>query len=165
MKVTVIESHKMGGQGSSVAAGLIAPSPQISEDGPFARIALASLALFPSLRDDILAETGIDIQLDPRGTLRIAISEKEAQTFKAALPIQKQLGLDVHWLSAEEALSREPTLSPTLCGAVYNPSEGQLDTTQLLKGYIAGAERHGAHFMRGAINELVAKSYRVRGVM
>jgi len=164
MKVAVIESHKMGGQGSSVAAGLIAPSPQISEDGPFARIALASLALFPSLRDDILAETGIDIQLDPRGTLRIATSEEEAQTFKDAIPRQQRLGLDVRWLSEQETLRMESSLSPAVYGAVYNPSEGQLNTQQLLKGYIAGAERHGALFRRFTITGLLTDKARIIGV-
>ncbi len=164
LKVTVIESRKMGGQGSSVAAGLIAPSPQISNDGPFAQIALASLALFPSLRDEILAETGVDIQLDPRGTLHIATTDEEAQSFKHALPEQQRLGLDVRWLSAQEALSLEPTLSPTILGAIYNPSEGQLNTTNLLKGYIAGAERHGAQFARATVNGLLTDKSRVIGV-
>lgn len=164
LRVIVLESTKIGGQGSSVAAGLVAPSPQIKEDGPFARLALASLAYLPHLRDELCEDTGIDIELDERGTLKLAASDEEARELIELLPMKRQLGLDLHWLSAREVRQLEPGVTGTICGAVYNPKEGQINTSRLLAAYIEGATRHSARFLKKRAIKLLIQDARVTGV-
>jgi glycine/D-amino acid oxidase-like deaminating enzyme len=97
LQVTVIEAAKIGGQGSSVAAGLIAPASQITGDTPFARLALASLALVPELRDQLFRRNRdrysarparqlarLDDQRRRTGTTRL-IARKTALRLKSAL--------------------------------------------------------------------------------
>lgn len=165
LSVSVLEARKFGGQGSSVAAGLIAPSPQITGDTPFSRLASASLALFPRLRDQLLDETGIDIQLDPRGALRVAVSEDDAHEQQRLLPVKQQLGFNLSWLSPCETRTLEPTLSERIHGAVYGPDEAQINTLRLLAAYRAGAEQHGARFLKMQVMELAKDGRKVMGVL
>jgi glycine oxidase len=164
LRVTVFEGDKVGKQGSRVAAGLVAPSPQITGDTPFAQLARASLAYLPQLRDTLLHDTGIDIQLDPRGTLRVARSDDDAHAQQALLPIKQQLGFNLCWLTPHEVHALEPALSEANCGAVYGQDEAQLTTSRLLAAYRAGAERHGATFVRAWV-EPIRQGRRVLGVM
>lgn len=164
LKVIVVESTKIGGQGSSVAAGLVAPSPQIKEDGPFARLALASLAYLPQLRDELSEDTGIDIELDERGTLKLAANDEEAQELRKLLPIKQQLGLDLQWLSANEVRQLEPGVTAAISGAIFSPKEGQIDTSKLLAAYIEGATRYSAQFARENAVKLLTHDANITGV-
>jgi glycine oxidase len=165
LQVTVIEAAKIGGQGSSVAAGLIAPASQITGDTPFARLALASLALVPELRDQLLEETGIDIQLDQRGSLRVSTTKEDAQEQQDLLPEKRRLGLNLHWLSAHESKNFEPTLAEKIYGAVYGPDEAQLSTARLLAAYRRGAERRNVLFVKAKVTDLMREGNKVTGVM
>lgn len=164
LNVEVLEARKFGGQGSSVAAGLIAPSPQITGDTPFSRLALASLSTFPPLRDELLDETGIDIQLDRRGTLRVALSEEDAGAQQALLPVKRRMGFNLHWLAPSDARAIDPTLSDRMHGAVFGPDEAQITTSRLLAAYRAGAERHGARFVKTRVTEFTRHARRITGV-
>lgn len=53
LAVCVVDPHQRGGHASNVAAGLICPSPQLTKPTPFATLALASVQLFPNLRDEL----------------------------------------------------------------------------------------------------------------
>jgi glycine oxidase len=164
LKVTVIEARKIGGQGSRVAAGLMAPGSQITGDTPFARIALASVAKLSSLRDELLNDTNIDIELDLCGTLKIAWNAEQSHELQRHLPIQRQLGLDVRWLSREDALSIAPALATSICGAVYNSTEGQITTARFLAAYRSGAEHFHARFVHGTAQEMITDDTRVLGI-
>jgi len=164
LSVQVIDARSKAGRASPAAAGLIAPSPQLTEPSPFATLALASVAHFPALRDELLAECGIDIGLDCCGTLRLATSEQQADSQRRRLPKQQQLGLRLEWLSAEEVRALEPGLTGEVVGAVYGPGEGQIDGARLLAAYVAAAQRHGAQFIPGTVRGLVTDRSRVAGV-
>ena len=164
LKVIVLESVLVGGQGSSVAAGLVAPSPQIKDDGPFTQLALASLAYLPQLRDELHADSAIDIELEERGSLKIATDEKEANELQRLLPKKQQLGLDVEWLTTKEVIQIEPGVTQNIKGAIYNPKEGQLNTSKLLSAYYKGAIQHGALFVRRRAIKLLTRDTKVVGV-
>jgi glycine oxidase len=164
LSVQVIDARTKPGRASPAAAGLIAPSPQLTEPSPFATLALASVTLFPALRGELLEESGIDIGLDLCGTLRLATSEGQAESQRRRLPKQQHLGLQLEWLSAEEVRTLEPGLTGEVVGAVYGPSEGKVDGTRLLAAYVAAAQRHGAQFISGTVRRLVTDKSRVTGV-
>lgn len=165
LSVSVLESRKLGGQGSSVAAGLIAPSPQIYADTPFSRLALKSLAQFPQLRDTLFEETGVDIQLDHCGSLQVATTIQEADEQRRLLPAKQQLGLDVNWISAREAHILEPKLAHNIVGAMFSPSEAQIATSRLLAAYRAGCEKHHVQFIRAAARGFMHDKEHVQGII
>jgi glycine oxidase len=164
LRVMAIDSHKVGGQASHVAAGLIAPSPQLTNPTPFATIALASVALFPALHQELLEATGIDFELRASGTLRIATTEDQAAHQQKRLPKQQQLGLELRWLAPDEVHALEPAITPNIYGAVYGPNECQVTTAKLLAAYIKGAENLGVSFVRATACGLRTQQSRVLGI-
>src|SRR5262245_53703736 len=92
MRVLVLDAGRRRPPASFAAAGLVAPSPQLTKPSPFATLALASVQVLPTLRDELLAASGIDIKLDVCGTLRVATSEQQAASQQRRLPQQRKLG-------------------------------------------------------------------------
>lgn len=151
IQVLLIEKGKIGAKTSSVAAGLLAPSGQIKGCNPFAEIATASVRLFPTLAEELREASGIDINYDPCGSIRLAIDEEEAAALQAAFPIQRKLGYQVEWLNAAQGRKLEPAASPTCVGAVYCAKEAQVSPQKLTAAFAEGAKRNGAEFMRGTM--------------
>lgn len=163
-RVIVADEHTRRPQASLVAAGLVAPSPQLTHPSPFAALALASAKALPQVRDELLLHSGIDIQLEICGTLRLATSERQAATQQKRLPKQQRLGLNLTWLTAAEACHLEPALAADVIGAVYGPQEGQVNAKRMVQAYRTGAERHGAVFRTANVLKLITSGNRVLGV-
>src|SRR5438067_13721919 len=69
--VTVVDQGEIGGEASSAAAGLLAPLGSLSGPGPLADLMLASFALFPTLVPELEDATGIRMEFDQTGALRV----------------------------------------------------------------------------------------------
>jgi glycine/D-amino acid oxidase-like deaminating enzyme len=144
LRVLVLDAGARRPTASLAAAGLIAPSPQLTKPSPFATLAMASTRLFPALRDELLDAGGVNIGLDVCGTLHVATTKQQAASQQRRLLQQRKLGLDLEWLSGAEARSVEPALPEHVIGAVYGPHEAQLDAMRLVRAYRLGAGRRGA---------------------
>lgn len=164
MQVLVIDPFTKVAQASQVAAGLVAPSPQLTNPSPFATIAIASVKRLPNLRDELHEESGIDIGFQRCGTLRIATSEHQAETQRKRLPKQRALGLNLEWLTNDEVLWLEPALTSNICGAIYGPDEGLLNAKNLHSAYMASAKARGAKFEKGRVTGLLTTKAQVTGV-
>jgi len=164
LRVLVLDAGGSRPAASLAAAGLIAPSPQLTKPSPFATLALESVRLFPHLREELLDASGVDIKLHPCGTLRVATTEQQAASQQRRLPQQRKLGLELAWLSGTEARAIEPTLPERIVGAVYGPHEAQLDATRLVRAYRIGAERRGAVSERALVQGLLIEGTTVKGV-
>ena len=164
LRVLVLDAGARRPTASRAAAGLIAPSPQLTKPSPFASLAMESARLFPALRDELLATSGVDIRLDRCGTLRVATTEQQAASQQRRLPQQCKLGLELEWLSGTEARSIEPALPDHVLGAVYGPLEAQLDALQLIRAFRVGAERCGAVGERAVVQRLVTNRSHIVGV-
>jgi glycine oxidase len=162
--VCLLDPRKQGGNASRVAAGLICPSPQLTKETPFTRIALASVRLFPSLRDELASASGIDIQLRTCGTLRIATSEEQAVHQKKRLPAQQKLGINLSWLEPEEVRNIEPAITVPLFGAVYGPEEGHIAGPRLMQAYRIAALRQNVRQEPVKALRLLVKGTRIAGV-
>jgi glycine oxidase len=147
--VLLIEKGKIGAKTSSVAAGLLAPSGQIYENSPFAEIATASTRLFPTLAEELHETSGIDIDYDPCGSIRLAFDETEASKLKACFPVQRELGYQVEWLSEAQVRKFEPAAAPDCVGAVYCAKEAQVSPQKLAAAFAEGARRYGAEVIHG----------------
>lgn len=164
MNVQVIDAHKAPGNASRVAAGLIAPSPQLTNESPFSQIALASVKLFSALRDELYEHSGIDIQLNYCGTLRIATTEEQATNQQKRLMKQLKLGLDLRWLHPSEVQEFEPTMTNNIYGAVYGPQEGQVNATRLISAYTKAAQLLKANFVCASVKGFLTRKSRVLGI-
>src|SRR6266581_747018 len=54
------------------------------------------------------------------------------------------LGLQVYWLTRDEARQREPLLSPDVCAAIYAPEESQIKASHVVKAFSLAAAKLGA---------------------
>ncbi|MFL5587338.1 MAG: glycine oxidase ThiO [Ktedonobacteraceae bacterium] len=144
--VTVVDKGEIGTQASSAAAGLLAPLGSLSGPGPFADLLLASWAMFPSLVAELEDASGVHLEYEQTGSLRIVRNPKNTSNLRKRMNEWKPLGLQMHWLSGEKARQREPLLATDVCAAIYAPEEAQIKAPQLVKAFARAAANSGATF-------------------
>jgi len=146
--VTVLEQGEIGGEASSAAAGLLAPLGSLSGAGPFADLLLASFALFPALVPELEDASGMRLQYEQTGALRVVRNPKNTPNLRKRVKAWEPLGLHMHWLTGEEARQREPTLAPDVCAGLYVPQESQIQAAQVVQAFAQAAANHGATLRR-----------------
>jgi len=163
--VTVLERGEIGAQASSAAAGLLAPLGPLSGPGPLADLLLGSFALFPELVTELEDASGIRVEYERTGALRTVRNVKRVANLRKRMEEWQPLGLQMYWLSGDEARQREPLLAPGICGAIYAPEESQVRAPQLVKAFAQAAARLGAVFYsHKEINGLQCHGTKVTGV-
>lgn len=167
--VTLLERDALGAHASTVAAGMLAPLSESARPGPLVDLGMRSLALYQALAPALKDETGIDVELLPSGTLRVALTEAEEIELRRSERWQREAGVPagatVEWLDAATAGEREPALSPGIRGALWSGGEQQVNPKRLLPALTQGAARRGAHFLEGTpALGFVTSGGHVRGV-
>jgi len=142
--VTVLDQGEIGAQASSAAAGLLAPLGSLSGPGPLADLVLASFALFPSLVPELEDASGIRVEYEQIGALRTVRNPKRIASLQQRMQAWQPLGLEMHWLTGDEARQREPILALDICAAIYAPEESQIKAPQLVKAFAHAATNLGA---------------------
>jgi len=142
--VTVLDRGEIGAEASSAAAGLLAPLGSLTGPGAFADLALASFALFPALVPELEDASGIDMEYEQAGALRVVRDAKHIANLRKRLKAWQPLGLELHWLTGDEARQREPLLAPGVCAAIYAPEESQIKASHVVKAFALAAAKHGA---------------------
>src|SRR5712692_7100926 len=143
VQVTILDQGEIGGghsvagwgQASSAAAGLLAPLGPLSGPGPLADLLLASFDLFPSLIPELEEASGLHVEYEQTGALRVICNLNRISSLRKRLEAWQPLGLQMHWLNGEEARQREPLLAPDICAAIYVPEESQVKAPQLVKAF------------------------------
>lgn len=141
--VTVVEKGDIGAQASGAAAGLLAPIRPLSQEDPFKTLQLAGIARFPSLVPELEAFSGITVDYQQTGTLRILPPEKVAPA-RAWAENWRQAGYRIEVLTPAEACEREPLLFPGLHGAVGIANEAQVTPAKLVQALAQAARLVGA---------------------
>ncbi len=142
--VTLLERGEIGSQASSAAAGLLAPLGPLPGPGPLADLLLASFAMFPTLVPELEEASGLDLGYERTGALRTVRNPKRIKNLQKRLDAWEPLGLQMHWLSGDEARQLEPLLSPDISAAIYVPEESQIQAPHLVKAFARAASRAGA---------------------
>lgn len=151
--VTVLERDALGAHASTVAAGMLAPLSESARPGPLSDLGMRSLARYQSLAPALKDETGVDVELLPSGTLRVALGEVEEIELRRAERWQneqgKSAGMSVEWLDAATAREHEPAFAPGIVGALWSSGEQQVNPKRLMAALAQAAARRGAHFLEG----------------
>src|ERR1051326_6154298 len=146
VNVTIVDQGKIGTQASSAAAGLLAPLGSLSGPGAFADLLLASWNMFPLLAPELEEASGIHLEYEQSGSLRIVRNPKNTSNLRKRMSEWKPLGLQMQWLSGEKAHQHEPLLAADVCAAIYAPEEAQIKAPQLVKAFARAAANSGATF-------------------
>jgi glycine oxidase len=144
MSVIVLEQGAIGGQASGAAAGLLAPLGPLPGPGPFADLLLAGFALFPALVPELEDASGLKLGYEQTGALRVARQPKSVARLRERLTAWQSFGLQLSWLTGEEARRREPLLASDIGAAVYAPEESQIQAPQVVQAFKQAAANLGA---------------------
>ncbi len=157
----VIEKAAQVGQEASWAGAGILTS-HASTDAPYPTLCRASLALYPSLADELKAETQIDVELIRAGTLSVFFSSAEATGIIGLAERRINRGFSAEVLTPEQAWHLEPALSTSIAGAVLFPEDAQVRNPKLVTALAKAALKRGARFKLGnPVTGFIRKNKRV----
>jgi sarcosine oxidase, subunit beta len=160
LKVLVLDPYASVGQGSNKHA--IGGIRATHSDPAKIRLCLRSLELFSTWQDTF----GEDIEWYRGGYCFVAYREKEEQTLKKLLVIQKSLGLNIDWLGKDHLLDIAPDLNPDgLIGGTFSPEDGSISPLLAIHSFYDQALRFGAHFhFKEPVTEIITAHDKITGV-
>ena len=144
--VIVLERGEIGAEASSAAAGLLAPLGSLAGPGAHADLMLASWAMFPTLVPLLERASGVHIEYEQTGALRIARNARTSDSLRKRMRAWEPLGLHMQWLAGDEARKHEQLLAPSITAAIYAPQEAQAKAPAVVRAFARAAARLGAKF-------------------
>ncbi|WP_255298584.1 glycine oxidase ThiO [Brevibacillus dissolubilis] len=166
-KVTLLEQGEWGGQASSAAAGMLAPLKEYKEPGANLDLGMKSLQMYPEWVRELRELSGVDPQLAMRGVMTIAMDESEAKMWHDKYQWQKAAGYPVEWVGQEDLRKLEPALNPDTLGAIYSPTEGDVNNVLLLQALLLACQKIGVQLIQGAVATKLLTGHnetKIRGV-
>jgi glycine oxidase len=149
--VTVLERDVCGRGASWAGAGVLAP-PNPHRSDAVAELHLRSLAMFPALCAELLAETGVDPEYDPCGEIEVALDERGLQSLRsdarAARERSRPDGMPAfEVLATDEARRLEPSLAAKAVGAMLCRETAQVRNPRLLQALKASCMKRGVSIL------------------
>ena len=149
-KIRILERGKLGQESSFAAAGMLAPQAEAETADDFFNFCRDSKNLYTDFAGQLLAETGIDVELDCSGTLYLAFSETDVAEIRRRFAWQKKAGLVVEHLSAEEARKIEFPVSRKVREALFFPHDWQVENRKILLALQKYAKLNGIEVTENA---------------
>lgn len=142
-RVTVVERASAVGAGSTGRA----TGGFRAQFGSEVNVRLSLLSREKLLRFE--AETGVDPGYRQTGYLFLANTAAQLAELARAREVQRAAGFDgAREVDTAEAASLNPAVAlDGVAGGVFCPTDGFLRPTEILRGYVEGARRHGARFV------------------
>lgn len=137
--VLLLERSKVGREASSAAAGMLGAQLEVNSPGPFFHLCLESRDRYDKFAEELLAETGIDVQLVKNGILHLAHDEEEAESLKHRLHWQGKTGARGEWWDSSSIAAEEPHLGPTSGGA-FLPDDSNISASLLTRALRVAAQ-------------------------
>jgi glycine oxidase len=133
---------------------------------PLLPLALESQRLWPDFAREVEDASGISVNYRDEGTMVVALNRDDTAQLRHSYEFQKGLGLDLHWLSAAEARSREPHLKPGIAAAVLSPRDHQVENRLLGQALAVAARRAGVELIEHCpVREVTLAGGHVSGVV
>lgn len=134
-RVVVLEKGLAGQGASGRAAGVVRAQGGTPET---VALGLWSIGFYRQQRDEL----GTDSGFQELGYLILALTKKDERAGCERVEMQRRVGLDVEWLSAEDTRRVNPTLSAAgYRGASYLPTDGCIDPLRNVRAYSLAMQR------------------------
>ena len=102
------------------------------------KIAMESVRLFRAMNE----EFDLDVEWKDSGYLFLSHAQESSDMFQNNIKIQKEFGLDVSYITADECKKIVPLLNiEDLIGGAYCPSDGQANPFLIVLGYAEGIKK------------------------
>ena len=158
--VLLIERAGLGAEASSAAAGMLAPQAEADCADEFFHLACRSRDMYPAFAAALLDETGIDIELEPTGTLYLAFTDHDATELQKRYQWQKDAGLRLEMLGGDDARRLEPAVSDNVSAALKFPLDLQVENRRLISALAASTEKLGVRLLTGTTVASLKTDYR-----
>ena len=154
----------VGTEASWAGAGILTSHASTHE--PYPTLCRASLALYPTLAEELRVETQIDIEFIQSGTLSVFFNQAEAAGLIGLADRRVKRGFSAEVLTPEQAWQLEPALSKAIAGAVLFPEDAQVRNPKMVTALAKGAAKLGAKFRLGnPVTNFIQENDRVIGVV
>lgn len=139
-KISVVVLEREGAGGSHAVSGRLFVRSDLSE--LYARLCVRSLERYPALEGEIGPFGYVR-----SGSLAPAFTDADTREGMTHAHRQAAAGLNARWMSREEALGLEPSLSPDILGAASSPYDGSVNPDLLVRRLMTAARRVGGLFL------------------
>ncbi|GLW97226.1 glycine oxidase ThiO [Microtetraspora sp. NBRC 16547] len=164
LSVAVVDPDP-GTGASHAAAGMLAPVSEVTyTEEPLLRLGLASLEMWPSFRDALEEESGVDLDYRAEGTLEVAYDPDDMAYLDDLAAFEKTLGLPVERLTGRECRRFEPMLAPSIRGGLLATGDAWVNPRRVVRALLAAFERAGGTLVRDRVTELSTGGDEARGV-
>lgn len=137
-RITTVVLDREGPGGSYAVSGRVWVRPDVSEQ--YTRLCVRSIERYPALEGEIGP-----FEYIRSGGLVPALTD--ADTRAAMGRLHAAAVSDVRWVSREEALGMEPSLSPEILGAAYSPHDGSVNPDLLVRRLVTATRQIGGAFL------------------
>jgi len=152
--VTVIERRRLTEGTTWHAAGLVG---QLRSTASLTGLMRAGVQTYAGLE----RLTGYATGWRPVGSVRVAASDGRWAELQRHAGVARSVGLEAHLISAGQARELFPLLSTDgVRGAVWVPSDGHADPSQLTHSFAAGARAGGARFAENCLVQAIEQDGR-----
>ena len=153
------------GKASMAAGGMLGAQNEFERENPLMEIALESRDLFPDLRDELLEESGIDIEFRRAGLLKVAASYEDRPALLDQYQFLSQKDSSVLWLEPDEVPKAEPQLTAHTAGAVYLEKDNQVKAPLLAQALLRAAVNAGVYvYEHSKVQSLLIENGQAFGV-
>ncbi|HEY2867640.1 MAG TPA: glycine oxidase ThiO [Pyrinomonadaceae bacterium] len=165
-KIVIFDKGAPGREASWAAAGILAPQVEADEADNFFRLCFESNSMYPRFADELVDETGIDIELNQTGTLFVGFDDRDSAEIEKRVAWQTAAGLEVQRLDPRETLKFEPDLSPHIRESLLFPHDGQVENRKLVEALVRYAAMNGIRIVDNAdVQRIVINDGMATGVM
>ena len=164
--VTIHERGQAGRGASWAAGGMLGPIAEAHIDElDLLKLSNQSLARYPEWVDELETETEMPIGYRAEGTLIIGIQPDDSYQLKHAYTLYQDLGLNVEWLSGQEAREIEGALSPYVTAAIRCETDHQVDNRLMVQALQRAYQgRGGVLHQNSTVDKIVIENGTATGV-
>ncbi|GIH68157.1 glycine oxidase ThiO [Sphaerimonospora thailandensis] len=161
LSVAVVDPDP-GGGATHASAGMLAPVSEVTyTEEPVLRLGLASLALWPSFRDELEGDSGVDLDYRTDGTLKIAYDADDMAYLDELAAFERTLGLRVERLTGRECRRLEPMLAPSIRGGMLAEDDAWVNPRLVTRALRTALDRAGAAVVADRAVALTARGVRL----
>ena len=142
--VTIYDRADVGRAASWAAAGMLAPLAEAhSEEPELLKLGCQSLERYSQWVTELEADAEMSVGYRVEGTLIVGLEPDDTHQLRHLYGAQRNLGLDVNWLTGREARDIESALSPRVTAAIHCASDYQVDNRLMVTALQRAYQQHG----------------------
>jgi len=147
LEITVLEKDSPASGSTGAALGVMMAVISGKTKGRTWQLREASLRRYQSLIPELEAKTGITIPVNYDGIVKLLFAEDKLDKWRKLVQTRSQQGWNLEILTPGQLQQRCPGIAAQkLIGAVYSPSDRQINPQILTKALVAAAQENGVDF-------------------